>query len=100
MPVLPLGHAAAVQLRIDVGTTLAQPPLAQSEAVLPGGLKAPVLYRGVALSIAPGSETVRWGCCWQQLTGLVGQAVASTKTACRQVFTLAGPACCCVASSC
>lgn len=33
----------------------------QSDAVLPGGLAAPVLYCGIGLSVAPGSETVRCG---------------------------------------
>ena len=38
----------------------------QSAAVLPGGLPAPVLFRGIGLSVSPDSETVRWrllGCC-------------------------------------
>ena len=39
----------------------------QSAAVLPGGLPAPVLFRGIGLSVSPDSETVRWRLSWRPL---------------------------------
>lgn len=51
--------AARTQLGIDSSPSCTSPR--QSDAVLPGGLAAPVLYRGIGLSVAPGSETVRCG---------------------------------------
>lgn len=86
------GHSVIDHFNYDATTgaadhaTVLASNYVQSEAVLPGGLKAPVLYRGVALSIAPGSETAFAALCGSP-TAYSGRIDAAQTEA-----KLAGPA--------